>query len=114
MAEFNTFGSPTDNDTKETLYDLLGLNWTGWKGRYFEKLDKGIEVPNWAVSSYESKEGEKWNFTGYGFVFVDENEEVIVLTKEEIEETGIKFSFTEEGEKSLEKIRRINICIGLI
>lgn len=99
VAEFNTFGSPTDNDTKETLYDLLGLNWTGWKGRYFEKLDKGIEVPNWAVSSYESKEGEKWNFTGYGFVFVDENEEVIVLTKEEIEETGIKFSFTEEGGK---------------
>jgi len=99
VAEFNTFGSPTDNDTKETLYDLLGLNWTGWKGRYFEKLDKGIEVPNWAVSSYESKEGEKWNFTGYGFVFVDENEEVVVLTKEDIGETGIEFSFTEEGTK---------------
>lgn len=62
IAEFNTFASPTDIRAKNALYDLLGLRWTGWIGRYFKDLSIGGEVPVWVVRNYEAQQNKPWEF----------------------------------------------------
>lgn len=79
VVEFNTFASPTDRPTRERLYDLLRVKWSGWIGRYFNDLSKGVEVPTWALTAYESQYRRVWRFTGEGFVLVDEHDTIIVL-----------------------------------
>ncbi|WP_134702666.1 hypothetical protein [Ammoniphilus sp. YIM 78166] len=99
IAEFNTFGSPTDEAVRQSLYKILGLEWTGWIGRSFADLSKGKEVPAWAVSNYEKKYGTAWSFQGYGFIFVNEQDDIIVLEAgTEAGKGGSKFSLTQEGE----------------
>src|SRR6056297_461269 len=103
VAEFNTFGSPTRIDAKEALYDLLGLRWTGWISRYFNDLSPGGEVPKWAVSNYEAQQGKTWSFDDGGFIFVNSNDQIIVLEAEDIEKQGVSFYWTEEGEDFIGK-----------
>lgn len=117
IAEFNAFASPTTASVRESISTILGLTWSGWIARYFEDLSEGIEVPVWAVSNYE-KSGKKWNFTGPGFLFVNEEDEVIVLERgaDAISE-GVTFTFTEEG-KALTGIkpkgRRYNYWFDIV
>lgn len=103
IAEFNTFGSPTNEWSRKALYELLGIKWTGWIGRYFEDMSTGKEVPNWAVKNYETQYKEKWNFSGNGFLFVNEQDEVVVIEEKDIDEKGVIFHFTEEGKTFFEK-----------
>lgn len=98
IAEFNTLGSPTEEAAREEMYDILGVRWSGWIGRYFADLTPGVEVPEWAVRNYEKQTGKKWGFEGAGFLFVNQEDYVAVL--EEGKDTGKKgsrFSLTEEG-----------------
>ncbi|MBN1786617.1 MAG: hypothetical protein JW825_06505 [Candidatus Methanofastidiosa archaeon] len=98
VVEFNTFGSPTAYGVKERLYGLLEVEWTGWIGRYFFELSEGVEVPIWAVYNYEAQYGVEWEFSGPGFVVVDEMDHVIVLEQDiDIMEDGCMFEFTEQG-----------------
>ncbi|WZL72715.1 hypothetical protein QBE52_16870 [Clostridiaceae bacterium 35-E11] len=100
IAEFNAFGSPTPSSAKEALYELLGLTWSGWMGRYFQDLSKDVEVPDWAVQNYEKQYGEKWTFQGAGILLVNEKDEVLVLEKDiEIKSKGCFIEFTPEGQK---------------
>lgn len=99
IAEFNTFGSPTDTAVKKALYELLGVRWSGWIGRYFPDLSGGGELPDWAKSNYEKQTGKKWTFQGPGFLFVNDDDLVEVL--EEGKDTGKRgnvFTLTEKGE----------------
>ncbi|MDR6879350.1 hypothetical protein [Bacillus sp. 3255] len=98
IAEFNTFGSPTDNAAKQALYEIMGVRWSGWIGRYFPDLAGGGELPDWAKSNYEKQTGQKWTFQGPGFLFVKDDDQVAVL--EEGKESGKRgnvFSLTEKG-----------------
>jgi hypothetical protein len=79
VAEFNSFASPTGRATRERMYDLLHLEWSGWIGRYFNDLSENVEVPSWAVAAYERQYREPWTFTGEGFILVDEHDTIIVL-----------------------------------
>ncbi|WP_270180795.1 hypothetical protein [Alkalihalobacillus sp. CinArs1] len=97
IAEFNAFGSPTEQAARERLYSVLNLEWSGWIGRYFEELEVGGEVPAWAVKNYEKQTGEKWKFEGDGLLLVDEDDQLIVIEGEEIGEDTVTFSFTENG-----------------
>lgn len=98
VAEFNTFGSPTEADVREDLYDILGLRWSGWIGRYFADLSEGGEMPRWAVDNYEKQTGQKWSFTGAGFLFVSDADQVAVLEEgKDTRSRGNEFSLTEEG-----------------
>jgi hypothetical protein len=81
VAEFNTFGSPTTTSVKERLYDLLGVRWTGWIGRYFFDLTEGVEVPQWAVENHERQYGREWTFKGPGVLFADETDRIVVLVE---------------------------------
>ncbi|RXT05807.1 hypothetical protein [Ammoniphilus sp. CFH 90114] len=98
IAEFNTFGSPTEESVRQSLYKILGLEWSGWIGRSFADLTRGKEVPAWAVSNYEKKYGTPWNYKGYGLVFVNEQDDIIVLEGgKEAGKGGSRYSLTEEG-----------------
>ncbi|KFZ32501.1 hypothetical protein JS44_03895 [Anoxybacillus flavithermus] len=53
IAEFNSFASPTDPSVRNKFYALLNVEWTGWIGRYFPKLEND-EVPVWVKENYEN------------------------------------------------------------
>lgn len=97
VAEFNTFASPTSIAQREELYDLLGLQWSGWIGRYFRDLRIGGEIPDWAVENYEKTYNTKWNFRDDGLVFVNENDQIVVLDSPSLLNKGVNFKFNNEG-----------------
>ncbi|WP_203248569.1 hypothetical protein [Sporosarcina beigongshangi] len=99
VAEYNTFASPTNQGVREGVSDYLGLEWSGWVGRYFDELDpdKNSEIPQWILDEFQ----DTWKYSGVGFVLVnDDTSEVIVLEKKKhFKDEGIHIAFTEEGEK---------------
>nr|WP_254177978.1 MULTISPECIES: hypothetical protein [unclassified Planococcus (in: firmicutes)] len=99
VVEFNTFASPTDAAVSTDMEEFLGIKWSGWSGRYFPDL-AGAEVPAWIVQNYE-QEAEEWQFTGGGFVLVeDASGEIVVLSEErgDIENAGLHVKFTDSGQ----------------
>ena len=97
IAEFNAFGSPTEEKARQSLYSTLNLEWSGWIGRYFDDLSVGGEVPGWAIDNYEKQYDEKWDFSDHGLVFVNEDDSIIVIEKEDIGDQTVQFSFNEKG-----------------
>lgn len=101
VVEFNSYSSPTNNAVRQNMTEFLGVDWTGWSGRYFNDLaSSGKEVPAWVISRYEAQ-NSKWNFQGTGFVLVNDVKEEIVILSEEQNETGadgIRLHFSEQGE----------------
>ncbi|SIT72121.1 hypothetical protein [Edaphobacillus lindanitolerans] len=101
IAEYNSFASPTGEEVREAVTRRLGVEWSGWTGRFFEELDpeKNEEVPQWIVDEH----GEKWGYSGPGFVLVNDFDgEIAVLEREpHLTGEGVRLSFTEEGEKRL-------------
>ncbi len=108
VAELNSFGSPTGHEAREALYDLLGLRWTGWISRYFEDLSPGVEVPDWAVANYELQYQQDWSYQGRGFVFVDEEDRVVVLAAADMEASGVSFQWTTAGEAFVGKGEKLS------
>ena len=100
IAEFNSFASPTERSVRETFYSLLNVEWTGWIGRYFPKLEDD-EVPVWVKENYEKQYDKRYAFTGPGYVLVDEYDRLIILHGEEIGKRGVLFTPTKNGEKEL-------------
>ncbi|MCA0173616.1 hypothetical protein [Bacillus sp. RAR_GA_16] len=101
IAEFNAFGSPTDEKARQGLYSTLNLEWSGWIGRYFDDLSVDGEVPGWAIKNYEKQYNKEWNFSKQGLLFVNEDDSIIVIEKDEIGEQTVQFSFNENGQKWL-------------
>ncbi|CAM3783170.1 hypothetical protein [Mesobacillus thioparans] len=95
ISEFNTFGSPTEESVRKEMTNLLNVRWSGWTGRYFTKLE-GKEVPSWIITQYESQT-KKWDFTGSGFVFVNEEDYVAVLDQTKLTGNGLDFKLTDNG-----------------
>lgn len=97
IAEFNTLASPTDPVVRDQMSDYLGIEWSGWMGRYFDELDldKNLEIPQWVLDEF----GDDWNYRGAGFLLVnDTNHEIVVLEQEEhVHSEGIKMEFTDAG-----------------
>lgn len=44
VVEFNTFASPTEGPVSSDMEEFLGLEWSGWTGRYFPELAADAEV----------------------------------------------------------------------
>jgi hypothetical protein len=90
VAEFNLFGSPTNETTEgERLERIFGVKYTGWLGRGYGDLS---QVPKWMRVVYEEYAGDKWTFSGPGLVIFREDvpkrkwrPEILVLTKDDIE-----------------------------
>jgi len=81
IGEFNTAASPTNKENRDQLGEVFRMSWTGWYGRYFKDLSKDIEVPAWAVRSYEERNNTEWKFSGEGFILASDQDEIIVFEK---------------------------------
>jgi hypothetical protein len=79
LAEFNTLASPTGRAARERMEDLLGVRWTRWIGRYFDRLENEQEVPEWLRDNYEREWGRGWDFTGAGWVLLRDDSACEVL-----------------------------------
>lgn len=99
IAEYNTFASPTGKKVQDRVTDYLGIDWSGWVGRYFDELnpEKNDEIPNWIVKTAQND----WAYNGGGFILVnDHTSEVIVLEDEKHVKNGdIQLVFTQEGQQ---------------
>jgi len=90
MAEFNTFASPTGREARERMEDLLGVHWTHWIGRYFDRLENEEEVPRWLRANYEREWKRPWDFSGAGWVLLLEDSACEVLkVGREVEVRGL-------------------------
>ncbi|MCH7471398.1 hypothetical protein IIA79_00400 [bacterium] len=84
IAEFNTFGSPTQRELRRRMERVLGVTWTRWIGRYFIDFQDEKDVPAWLYELYELKYGKEWDLTGSGYMLCrDESTEFIILKDEE-------------------------------
>ncbi|WP_318503630.1 hypothetical protein [Bacillus sp. T3] len=102
IAEFNTFASPTEEEAKERISNILNLSWSGWIGRYFPDLNSD-EVPSWVIENYEKFHGT-WNLKGDGIVFVDKNDFVFVLSGSELKENerAPLFTLSKQGKEKFD------------
>ena len=82
IGEFNTMASPTNDEEREQIEEIFGVNWKGWIGRYYNDMTNGIEIPNWIIENYENQYKLKWNFNGPGFIFISKEDKVVVLEKD--------------------------------
>ncbi|MFN3528373.1 MAG: hypothetical protein ACK417_00445 [Bacteroidia bacterium] len=80
ITEFNCFGSPTASSERKAFEDMFGLKWSGWIGRYIDKLDTTInrEIPFWMKNGYVNQHGH-WPFTKSGIVLVSETDQIEIL-----------------------------------
>ncbi|MFJ8264139.1 hypothetical protein ACIQ4I_19700 [Rummeliibacillus sp. NPDC094406] len=116
VAEFNTLASPTDETVRNHMSSVLGIQSSGWMGRYFDELDyrKNNEIPKWIVDKY----GSNWGYKGKGFILINEkeNEIVVLKTGEDIDNKGIWLNFTEQGKKefNIEKSVKYNYWFDIV
>lgn len=104
VGEFNTFANPTTGDARLACQTLFGLAWEGWTGRWFRDLERGGEMPPWAVRNYERQNGTPWTFEGPGFLLVNEDDRVEILEEgTDVEkDRGLRFLGGPEGIKQLD------------
>ncbi|HWI48069.1 MAG TPA: hypothetical protein VNU45_07610, partial [Rummeliibacillus sp.] len=116
VAEFNTLASPTDEAVRNHMSSVLGIQGSGWMGRYFDELDyrKNNEIPKWLVDAY----GDNWKYSGKGFILINDKENKIVVLKtgEDIDDKGIWLKFTEQGKKAfhLDKSVKYNYWFDIV
>lgn len=81
IAEFNAIAHPTSYHVRREAEELLGLNWTGWTGRFFHSFDtlENQELPRWIIRLYKEQNNGQWPFTESGIVFVHENATICIL-----------------------------------
>lgn len=81
LAEFNLYNAPTDNLVRSKVEKLLGLNWSGWTGKYFTTLDttQHNRIPHWIVNKYKEQNQGIWNFNGSGIVLIHKYGKILVL-----------------------------------
>lgn len=100
IVEFNSLASPTETSIQREMDDLLGIKWTGWVGREFKSLDiNNEEIPRWVFRNYKKQYGKDWKFKGSGYVFVKNDDTLMVLEKKDTKKDMI-LKFTENGEQA--------------
>ena len=79
ILEYNTFDFPTPAFESYRIQEKLGISFSGWTGKYFEKLDSTSKnFPIWMTSMYRKQNNKPWTFKGAGIVLLTEKN-IIVL-----------------------------------
>jgi hypothetical protein len=80
ILEYNTFDYPTAQLEAFKTKDLLGIESSGWTGKYFSSLDStsSDEFPLWLTSMYRKEYKKPWTFTKPGIVLIGDKN-IIVL-----------------------------------
>jgi len=81
LSEFNLYNGPTGNLVRSKVEQLLGLQWSGWTGKYFAHLDtsRNVMLPKWIIKRYKRQNNGQWPFTGSGVVLVHKYGKILVL-----------------------------------
>ncbi|MDV6377433.1 hypothetical protein ORD22_04065 [Sporosarcina sp. GW1-11] len=99
IAETNSISSPTTEKVRTQVTKQVGVEWSGWKGRYFDVADPltNKEIPQWVRDKFQNK----WTYKGAGFLLLNEAKGSVVLleTTKHVSNAGIDLTFTEEGNK---------------
>lgn len=80
IVEYNTFDFPTPAFESYRTQEKLGITFSGWTGKYFEKLDttdKGFPV--WMTSMYRKEYKKPWLFKGPGVVLLSEKNIIVLV-----------------------------------
>jgi hypothetical protein len=98
ILESNTIDYPTPDLEKYKIKGRLGIEFAGWRGKYFRSLDttaKGNEdFPIWMTSVYRKANRAPWTFTKPGVVFLRGNE-IVVLEEGTHLKSGLPFITTD-------------------
>lgn len=75
VAEYNMFSTPTNALVRAKTEELLGINWSGWTGKYFATFDVSSEngPPSWMENLYESQHLGVWPSKESGIILVNNN-----------------------------------------
>lgn len=95
IAEYNSFASPTDEQTRKVMGENLSVEWSGWSGRYFSDFNND-EVPPWLIANYEAQYNKKWDFEQGGLAFTHTSDQIIVIDEAEIT-SPVLFQMTADG-----------------
>ena len=81
LAEYNMFSTPTNALVRNKTEDLLGINWSGWSGRYYSTLDVNSTYgpPPWMKNLYESQHMGVWPINETGIVLINNDGLIEVL-----------------------------------
>jgi hypothetical protein len=97
IAEYNTLGTPTHPYVRSQMESILQIQWSGWVGHYVKDLqEEGVNVA-WERTRYEKVSGKTWDFTGSGYILVNEETDILVLSEQDIGTKGNELNFTPEG-----------------
>jgi hypothetical protein len=79
ILEYNSFDYPTAQFEAVRTQEKLGINFTGWTGKYFTSLDTtGVDFPVWMASMYRKEYGKPWTFTKPGIVILTQKNIVVL------------------------------------
>ncbi|SER44094.1 hypothetical protein SAMN04487944_104131 [Gracilibacillus ureilyticus] len=99
IVEFNSLSFPTNEKVRQSMEQFLGVERSGWIGRYFESLDPDLngDIPKWVTDEHP----DIFKYEESGFLLVNEQKNEVVLLKSEqhLKGKGISIQFTKEGQE---------------
>ena len=79
ILEYNSFDFPTPAFESYRTQEKLGITYSGWTGKYFEKLDStSRNFPIWMTAMYRKQYGKPWTFTRPGIVMLTEKNLIVL------------------------------------
>jgi len=79
ILEYNSFDYPTPQFESVRTQEKLGINYSGWTGKYFEKLDTtSSDFPIWMTAMYRKQYKQPWTFNKAGIVLLTEKSIVVL------------------------------------
>lgn len=82
VMEYNSFDYPTSEYESYRIQERLGVQYSGWTGKYFASLDTtSADFPVWMTAIYRKQYKQPWTFSKEGIVML-KNNNIIVLEKD--------------------------------
>jgi hypothetical protein len=79
IMEYNSFDYPTAQFESVRTQEKLGINFSGWTGKYFSSLDTTEkDFPIWMTAMYRKEYKKPWTFSKPGIVILKEKDIVVL------------------------------------
>ncbi len=96
ILESNSFEFPTVAYEAQRIQGRLGIEYSGWMGKYFSSLDTTTaDFPIWMTDMYRKQYKEPWTFTKEGVVFLS-GKNIIVLEQDNTLDSSMPFIYTDQ------------------
>ncbi|HHU34990.1 MAG TPA: hypothetical protein GXZ49_07140 [Bacteroidetes bacterium] len=96
ILESNTFEYPTVEYEAQRIQNRLGMEYSGWMGKYFSSLDTTTaDFPIWMTEMYRRQYKQPWTFKKEGIVFLS-SRNIIVLEQDNTLNSSMPFIYTDQ------------------